>query len=66
MCSPLNGNHHLSVVSNPTLSYFPYFSQLNYASFCFPSTGQDVQFFFKKKIRQRKNLYQSGIWTFED
>ena len=27
MCSPLNGNHHLSVVSNPTLSYLPYFSQ---------------------------------------
>ena len=27
MCSPLNDNHHLSVVSNPTLSYFPYFSQ---------------------------------------
>ena len=44
MCSPLNGNHHFSFVSNPTLSYL---SQCNYATF--PSAGQDVQFFKKRK-----------------
>ena len=50
MYSPLNGNHHFSVVTNPTHSYFSYFSQYNDASF--PSTRQDVQSF--QKIRWRK------------
>ena len=59
MCSPLNINHHFSVVSNLTLSYFSYFSQQNYANF--PSTGQDVQFFQKIRLRKPVPEWNLGL-----